>query len=37
MTRGEIVWGGRIMTGGTIWRFVVQEFDPLAEEEFIET
>ena len=37
MTRGEIVWGGRILTGGTIWRFVVQEFDPLAEEEFIET
>ena len=37
MTRGEIVWGGRIMTGGTTWRFVVQEFDPLAEEEFIET
>ena len=37
MTRGEIVWGGRIMTGGTIWRFVVQEFDPLAEEEFLET
>ena len=37
MTRGEIVWGGRIMSGGTIWRFVVQEFDPLAEEEFIDT
>ena len=39
MTRGEIVcpWGGRIMTGGTIWRFVVQEFDPLAGEEFLET
>ena len=37
MTRGEIVRGGRIMTGGTIWRFVVQEFDPLAEEEFLET
>ena len=37
MMRGEIVWGGRILTGGTIWRFVVQEFDPLAEEEFLET
>lgn len=37
MTRGEIVWGGRILSGGTIWRFVVQEFDPLAEEEFLET
>lgn len=37
ITKGEIVWGGRIITGGTIWRFVVQEFDPLASEEFVET
>ena len=37
ITKGEIVWGGRIITGGTIWRFVVQEFDPLAAEEFVET
>jgi len=38
MTRGEIVWpwGGRILSGGTIWRFIVQQFDPLVEEEFLE-
>ena len=36
VTRGEIVWGGRIFSGGTIWRFAVQQFDPLAEEEFLE-